>query len=125
MERGFFEKSDEAALEAEEAGGADRRGLHELVEFSGGSKFEGNLENFVQFVGLSARHAVQLGVGDGHRAKTGEGGDQGFVFLGKGVAGARVNQNRTMRARGAKGRCDEHSGRRVFSKMRSAVDAYR
>ena len=64
VEGGLFEQPDEAALEAEETGGADHRGLHELVEFSGGTEFEGNLENFVQFVGLGARHAVQLRVGD-------------------------------------------------------------
>ena len=102
----FLEKPDEAALESEETGGTDHRGLHELVEFSGGTEFEGNLEDFVQFVGLGTRHAVQLGVGDGDRAKAGQGGNQGFVFLGEGVAGTRVNQNRAVRARGAKGRRD-------------------
>ena len=125
MEGGLFEQPDEAALEAEETGGADHRGLHELVEFSGGTEFEGNLEDFVQFVGLGAGHAVQLGVGDGDRAKSGQGGNQDFVFLGEGVGETGVNQNCAVRARGAKGRRDENSGRRIFSEMRGAVDAHR
>src|SRR5208282_5286151 len=60
-----FKEPDEAAPEAEKTGGPHGRGLHELVEFSGGTKLEGNLQDFVQFAGLSPRHAVQLGVGDG------------------------------------------------------------
>jgi hypothetical protein len=76
VESSLFEQSDEAALEAEETGGPDHRGLHELVELSGGTEFEGNLEDFVQFVGLSTGHAVQLGIGDGDRAKSGQSGDQ-------------------------------------------------
>ncbi len=36
-----------------------------------------------------------------------------------------IDQNRAVRARGAKGRGDENSGRRIFSEMRSAVDADR
>ena len=73
MEGGLFEQTDEAALEAEETAGADHRSLHELVEFSGGTEFEGDLENFVQFVGLGSRHATQLRVGDRDRAKAGQG----------------------------------------------------
>ena len=125
VEYGLFEEPDEAALEAEETGGTDHRGLHELVELSGGTEFEGNLEDFVQFVSLGTRHAVQLGVGDGNRAKAGQGGDQGFVFLGERVGGTGIDQNRTVRARGAKGRRDQNSGRRIFSEMRGAVDAHR
>ena len=125
VEGGLFEEPDEAALEAEETGGADHRGLHELVEFSGRTEFEGNLEDFVQFVGLGTGHAVQLGIGDGDRAKTGQGGDQGSVFLGKRVGETGVDENCTVRARGAEGRRDENSGRRIFSEMRGAVDAHR
>ncbi len=73
VEGGLFEQSDEAALEAKETAGADHRSLHELVEFTRGTEFEGDLENFVQFVGLGSRHAAQLRVGDGDRAKAGEG----------------------------------------------------
>ncbi len=125
VEGGRFEESDEAALETEEAGGADDRGLHELVEFSGGTEFEGNLEDLVEFAGLGTGHAVQLGVGDGDRAKAGQGGNQGFVFVGEGAGETRVDENCTVRARGAKGRRDENSGRRIFSEMRSVVDAHR
>ena len=121
----FFEKPDETALESEETGGPEHGGLHELVKFSGGTELKGNLEDFVQFVGLGTRHAVQLGVGDGDRAEAGQRGNQSFIFLSKWVSGVRVNQNRTVRARGAKGCRDENSGRRVFSKMRGAVDAHR
>ncbi len=73
VEGSLFEQPDKTALEAEEFGGADHRGLHELVEFSGGTELEGNFEDFVQFVGLGARHAAQLSVGDGDRAKPGQG----------------------------------------------------
>ena len=125
MERGLFQEPDEAALEAEKAGGADDGGLHELVEFSGGTEFERNLEDLVEFVGLGTSHAVQLGVGDGDRAKAGQGGNQGFVFGSERVGETRVDENCTVRARGTKGRGDENSGRRVFSEMRSAVDADR
>ena len=111
MEGGLLEESDDAALEAEETGGADDRGLHELVEFSGGTEFERNLEDFVEFVGLGTGHAVQLGIGDGDRAKAGQSGNQGFVFVSEGVGETGVDQNRAVRARGAKGRRDQNSGR--------------
>ena len=125
MEGVLFEEPDEAAPEAEETGGADHRGLHELVEFSGGTEFEGNLEDFVEFVGLGTRHAVQLGVGDGDRPKAGQGRNQGFVFLGKRVGGTGVDENCALRARGTKGRRHQNSGRRIFSEVRGAVDAHR
>ena len=72
VEGALFEEADNAALEAEETGGADHGSVHELVEFSGGTEFEGNLEDFVEFVGLGAGHAVQFGVGDGDGAKPGQ-----------------------------------------------------
>ena len=118
VEGGVFEEADEAALEAEETGGTDHRGLHELAEFAGGSEFERNLEDFVEFVSLGTRHTVQLGIGHCHRAKAGQGRDQRLVFLSERLRGARINQNRTVRARGAKGRCDENSVGRIFPKMR-------
>ena len=52
--------------------------LHELIEFPGRSELEGNLENLVQFLGLGARHAVQLGIGDRDCAKSSERGNQVF-----------------------------------------------
>src|ERR1700693_3413278 len=124
MERGLFEEPDETALEAKETGGTDNRGLHELVKFSGRTEFKGNLEDFVEFVGLGACHSVQLSVGDRHRAKAGQGGDQSLVFLRKGARVAGIDENRSVRARGAKGSRDENSGRRIFSKMGRPVDAH-
>ena len=124
VEGGVFEESDEAAFEAKEAGGAEDGGLHELIEFSGGTEFEGNLEDFVEFMGLGAGHAVQLGVGDGDRAKSRQGRNQGFVFLSEGVAEAGIDQNGALGAGGAKGRGDENSRGRIVSEMRGAVDAY-
>ncbi len=79
----------------------------------------------MEFVGLGTGHAVQLGVGDGNRAEAGQGGNQGFVFVSERIGETGVNQNRAVRARGAKGCRDENSRRRVFSKMRSAVDTHR
>ncbi len=73
VEGGLFEQSDEAAFEAQKTGRAHHRGPHELVQFPGAAEFEGNLENFVQFLRLGAGHAVQLGVGDGDRAKSSQG----------------------------------------------------
>ena len=73
VEYGVFEEPDNAPLEAEETSGADHRSLHELIEFSGGTEFERNLEDFVQFMGLGTSHAVQLRVGDGNRPKAGQG----------------------------------------------------
>ena len=79
----------------------------------------------MQFVGLGTRHAVEFGVGDGDRAKSGQSGNQGFVFVSKRLREARVDENCAMRARGTKGSRDENSGRRVGSKMRGAVDTHR
>ena len=98
VEGGIFEEADEAALEAEETGGANHRGLHELVELASGSEFERNLEDFVEFVGLGTRHSVQLGIGHGYRAKAGEGRDQRLVFLRERLRGTGINQNRAVRA---------------------------
>src|SRR6202041_820994 len=87
-----LDEADEAALEAEETGSAHGRGLHELVELHGGAQFKGNLEDFMQFVGLGTRHAVEFGVGDGDRAKSGQSGNQGFVFVSKRLREARVDE---------------------------------
>ena len=124
VESVLFEESDDTALEAEKAGGANYGGVHELVEFPGGTEFEGNLEDFVELMGLGAGHAVEFGVGHGDSAKSGQSGNQGFVFLGKGDGGAGINQDRAVGARGSKGRGDEDSGQRVISEMRSTVDAH-
>ena len=94
----LFEQSNEAALEAEKAGGADHRSLHELVEFSGGAKFEGDFKNFVQFVGLGASHPVKLGIGNCHSAETSQGRDQALVFLRKRARQTRINKNGTVRS---------------------------
>ena len=94
----LFEQSDEAALEAEETGGADDGGLHELVELAGRAQFKRNFENLVQLMGLSAGHAIQLGVGNRNGPKSSEGGDQGFVFLSEGFSEARIDQNCAVRA---------------------------
>src|SRR5258708_8164631 len=104
MEGGFFEEPDEAALEAKKTGGTDYRGLHELVQFSGGTEFKGNLENFVELVRLGARHAVQLSVGDRHRTKAGQCRDQGLVFLRQRPRVTGIDENRSPPARAAKER---------------------
>src|SRR3984885_4820653 len=117
-----LDQADEAALEAEETGGAHGRCPHELVELYGRTQFKRNFKDFMQFVGRGAAHAVECGVGDGDCAEPSQSGDQGFVFLSKRLREARVDENCAMRARGTKGSRDENSGRRVGSKMRGAVD---
>ncbi len=125
MKRVVLDEADEAALKAEETGGAYGGSLHELVELYGRAQLERKLKDFMQFVSLSARHAVEFGVGDGDRAKSSQSGNEGFVFLSERLREARVDENCAMRARGAEGRGDENPGRRIGSKMRCAVDAYR
>ena len=95
-EFGVFQQSDEAALKAEKAGGADNRSLHELVKLSGRTEFKGNLKDFMKFVRLRARHTIQLGIRDRDRAKTGEGRDQVLVFLCERLCEAWIDENCTV-----------------------------
>src|ERR1039457_1009474 len=70
MKGRVFEQSDEAALEAQETGGAHHGGLHEFVEFAGRTEFTGNFQDLVKLLGLGTRHAIQLGIGKGNGAIT-------------------------------------------------------
>ena len=53
-------------------------------------------------MGLSPGGGIELGIGNGHGAKTGDRGNQRLLFPGETTLLARIDQNSTLAERGAK-----------------------
>ena len=66
-----LQQSDEAAPKAEEVRGTNYESLHELIELADGAEFGRDLQQLMEFVGLGAGSAVELGISDGDRAEAG------------------------------------------------------
>ena len=82
-----------------------------MFEVAAGAEFGRDLEQLVQFVGLALRGGTQFGVSHGDRAEAGDGRDQRLLLGGKDSVGARIDEDRALRARSAERRGNQHSGR--------------
>ncbi len=115
MEGTVFQQSDEAASEAQEICRAQRKLLQELVQLADGAEFGRNVQQLVEFVSPRPGRTVEFRVGDGHRRKTGDHGNQRFFFRAENPLRARIDQDRALRLGSAKGRGNQHPGRNQFA----------
>ena len=72
VEGAVFQQSNEAASEAQEVRGAQRKLLQKLIQLADGAQFGRDIQQLMKFVGLGPGRGVKLGIGDGHRGKTGD-----------------------------------------------------
>src|ERR1700693_1671152 len=66
-EDAVFQKTDKAASETQKVRCAQGKPQQEFVEMSDGAQFGGDIQQLVEFVGLSPSSVTKLGIGNGHR----------------------------------------------------------
>src|SRR6202034_1496042 len=111
VELPVFEKRDEAASKAEKISSADDEGLQGMLEISARAELERNLKQLMQLLCLTLRGGRKFGVRHGDRAKASNRRQQRFLLRREGPFFTRINKNRPLRARGAKGSGNHGSGR--------------
>ena len=102
LENAVFEQSNEAAPESQEVRGTNRKLLQEFVQLADRAQFGRNIQQLMKFVGLGAGRAVKLGVGHGHRGKTGDHRNQRFLLVGENAFLPRIDEDSAL----ADSRCE-------------------
>ena len=98
--------------------------LQELIQLANGTEFGRDVQELVQFVGLGARGGIKLGVRDGDRAKTGNGGNQRFLLPAESAPLPGVHEDGTLSLGGAKRRGHQHPRRdHISQRMRGWINS--
>ena len=105
-----FQQPDEGAVKTQEIGSANGEALHELVEIADRSQFRRNVQQLLQFLGLSAGGSAEFGVGNGHGSKAGHRCEQRLFLGAEGALLPRIDQNSALGAGSTNGSGQQHSG---------------